>query len=109
MVSPKLITNFNKIFWYKLYVILKFFLKLSIFFDQRISSKFTYCFFKIFLNFPRNIFEIILNFPGHFTNFLVHKVSSHFFMIFQIQPIFFRNYPEISSTFTWNFLKVLLS
>ncbi len=39
------------------------------FFIQKIFSKFTFRFFKIFLEVPRNIFKIFQNFPGHLLNF----------------------------------------
>ncbi len=60
------------------------------FFIQKISSKFTIHFFKIFLKVPRNIFKIFRNFPGHLIN------SSNLFTISEKNlPIF----PKISSLF----------
>ncbi len=81
IVPTKLITNSTKISWYKLLVTFLISLKLSIFFDQRISSKFTLFFFKIFLNVSFNIFKICWTFSRNFTNFLVLEESSHFFKI----------------------------
>ncbi len=60
------------------------------FFIPKISSKFTFRFFKIFLKVPRNIFKIFHNFPGHLINFpyrftiseknlLISQKSLHYF------------------------------
>ncbi len=56
-------------------------LKLLIFFDRRISSKFTLHFFRIFVKVSSNIFKTFHTFPRHFTNFLAGKESSHLFKI----------------------------
>ncbi len=65
------------------------------FFIQKISSKFTFCCFKIFLKVPRNIFKIFRNNPVHLINFpnlftiseknlpISPKISSLFFKLIQ--------------------------
>ncbi len=98
IVSPKFITNFTKTFRYNLLVNFLIYLKLSIFFDWRISSKFTLRFFKIHFTFLQNSLYVSSKFSWKFLtvfskffeispDILVHKDSLHFF---QISPWFFK-------------------
>ncbi len=61
------------------------------FFIQKISSKFTFCFFKIFLKVPCNFFKIFRNFPAHRINF---------FNLFTISVKNLPIFPKISSLFS---------
>ncbi len=72
------------------------------FFIQKISSKFIFHFFKIFLKVPRNIFKIFRNFPGYLINF-----PNHFTISEKYLPIS----PKISSLlskFNQKFFKITL-
>ncbi len=94
------------------------------FFTQKISSKFTFHFFKIFLKVPRNIFKIFLNFHGNLINFpnlftiseknlcISPKISSLFFKFnqkcFEITLKFLRLYKTFSK-FSSGVLKIIFA
>ncbi len=68
------------------------------FFIWKISSKFTFNFFKIFLKVLRNIFKIFRNFPGHLINF------PNLFTISEISP---KN-SSLFSKFNQKFFEIIL-
>ncbi len=72
------------------------------FFIQKISSKFTFRFFKIFFKVPCNIFKIFRNFPWHLINFL------NIFTIFENSLPISPKISSLFSKFNQKFFKITL-
>ncbi len=77
-------------------------LELINFFIQKISSKFTFHFFKIFLKVPCNIFKIFRNFSGYLINF------PNFFTISEKNFLISPKISSLFSKFNQKFFEIVL-